>query len=219
VALFVTFEGPEGSGKSTQIQLLANVLRGDGYSVLMTREPGGTRIGNAVRSIVLDPLHTEMSQRAEALLYNAARAQLVDQVIRPALERGELVLCDRFGDSTLAYQGYGRKQSLARLTEIIDFATQGLTPDLTLYLDLDVRVGLERKRTGSGDAWNRIEEEALAFHERVRHGYLSMAATDPRWMVIDATQDLATVHAAIWGRISSLLESRNLAQPQNVTRA
>ncbi|MBK8047017.1 MAG: dTMP kinase [Anaerolineales bacterium] len=218
MALFITFEGPEGSGKSTQIQLLAGALRQAGQAVTVTREPGGTRIGNAVRTILLAPEHTEMSQRAEALLFNAARAQLVDQVIKPALARGETVLCDRFGDSTVAYQGYGRKQPLAPLEQIIQFATTGLTPDLTLYLDLDVRVGLERKRTGVGDAWNRMEEETLAFHERVRQGYLDLAATAPRWLVVDATQDVAAVQAVIWLRVRTLLATSGVTYSEVADR-
>ena len=155
MSLFITFEGPEGSGKTTQIGLLAAALTACGQSVVTTREPGGTRIGDAVRSVLLNAQHTEMSERAEALLFNAARAQLVDQVIKPALVRGETVLCDRYGDSTLAYQGYGHGQPLDPLRQLITYATRGLTPDLTIYLDLDVRKGLARKRAGAAEEWNR----------------------------------------------------------------
>jgi len=201
---FITFEGPEGSGKTTQIGLLAAALAGRGCSVLTTREPGGTRIGDAVRSVLLDAGHTEMSERAEALLFNAARAQLVDQMIRPALDRGQIVLCDRYGDSTLAYQGYGHGRPLEPLRRLIDYATGGLTPDLTIYLDLEAAAGLARKRAGSAGEWNRMEDKALAFHEAVRHGYLQMAAESARWLVIDAGQSVERIHTQILARVETL---------------
>jgi dTMP kinase len=200
VSLFITFEGPEGSGKTTQIGLLAAALTACGHSVITTREPGGTRIGDAVRSVLLNAEHTEMSERAEALLFNAARAQLVDQVIRPALARGEIVLCDRYGDSTLAYQGYGHSQQLDPLRQLIAYATRGLTPDLTIYLDLDVRKGLARKRAGAAEEWNRIEEKTLAYHQAVRRGYLEMAAESIRWLVVDADQPVESIHTQILAR-------------------
>jgi dTMP kinase len=203
LSLFITFEGPEGSGKTTQIGLLAAALAARGHTVLTTREPGGTRIGDAVRSLLLNSSHVEMSERAESLLFNAARAQLVDEVIRPALRRGEIVLCDRYGDSTLAYQGYGHGQPLEPLRRIIDYATQGLTPDLTIYLDLDVRTGLERKRAGAESEWNRMEQKALAFHQAVRQGYLQMAAASSRWLVVDANQLQEHIHAQIMDRLAS----------------
>lgn len=201
---FITFEGPEGSGKTTQIALLANALRARGQAVVLTREPGGTRIGDAVRSVLLNADHTEMSERAEALLYNAARAQLVDQVIRPALARGEIVLCDRYGDSTLAYQGCGYGRPLAPLRQLIDYATGGLTPDLTIYLDLDVRKGLARKRAGAAEEWNRFEKKTLAYHEAVRQGYLQMAQAGSRWLVIDADQTVEAIRAQILARVEAL---------------
>ncbi len=180
--MFITFEGPEGSGKTTQVALLAEWLRGQGRDVLTTREPGGTAIGDRVRSILLDPACTEMRAEAEVLLFSAARAQLVGQVIRPHLERGGVVLCDRYADSTLAYQGYGRGLDLAMLTAITAFATGSLVPALTIYLDIDVEAGLRRKQEHAGsDAsqWNRMEAEALAYHQRVREGYLAMASDQP----------------------------------------
>lgn len=204
MSLFITFEGPEGSGKTTQIALLADALRCQGRSVVTTREPGGTRIGDAIRSVLLNSAHVEMSPRAEALLFNAARAQLVDEVIQPALVRGDDVLCDRYGDSTLAYQGYGHGRPIGELRRLIAYATHGLTPDLTVYLDLDVHTGLARKCTGAGDAWNRMEEKALAFHEAVRNGYLTLAAESPRWLVVDAGHPVATVAAAIWARMEQI---------------
>lgn len=201
MSLFITFEGPEGSGKTTQIGLLAADLIERRHRVFITREPGGTAIGEAVRAVLLNPAHVEMSERAEALLFNAARAQLVDQMIRPALERGETVLCDRYGDSTLAYQGYGHGQPLEPLRRLIAYATGGLVPDLTVYLDLDVRVGLARKRIGAAEEWNRIEEKALAYHEAVRRGYLEMAAADPRWLVVDAAQPVDAIRQIILQRV------------------
>lgn len=207
VALFVTFEGPEGSGKSTQIQRLAAALEAQGLAVLATREPGGTAIGNAVRAVVLNPAHTEMSLRAETLLFNAARAQIVDQVIRPALAAGQIVLCDRYADSTLAYQGYGHGQDLASLRRLGDYATGGLLPKATVYLDIDVREGLRRKKAGAAEEWNRMEEKTLAYHQAVRRGYLELAAASPeRWLVIDADQSIEAIHQAIWARVWPLVQ-------------
>jgi dTMP kinase len=198
VSLFVTFEGPEGCGKTTQINLLAAFLRERGYDVLTTREPGGTRIGDRVRTILLDPASVEMLPTTEFLLFTAARAQHVGQVIRPHLERGGVVLCDRYADSSLAYQGYGYGQDLERLRAITRYATGGLMPDLTVYLDVPVAVGLERKEGGAGDAWNRMEQKDREYHERVRAGYLAMVAGEPeRWGVVDARGSVDEIQAAI----------------------
>jgi dTMP kinase len=205
LSLFITFEGPEGSGKTTQIGLLAAALVGRGHSVITTREPGGTRIGDAVRGVLLNARHVEMSERAEALLFNAARAQLVDQVIRPALERGEIVLCDRYGDSTLAYQGYGHSQPLAPLRQLIDYATRGIAPDVTIYLDLDVRKGLARKQAGAAEEWNRIEEKVMDYHLAVRQGYLEMATQSSRWLVVNGDQSVEVIHAQILARTVDVL--------------
>lgn len=206
MASFITFEGPEGSGKSTQIRLLAEALERSGSRVLVTREPGGTPIGNAVRAILLDLQYTEMSPRAETLLFNAARAQLVNQVIRPALQAGQIVLCDRYADSTLAYQGYGHGQSIDDLRRLGVYATGGLAPDLTIYLDIDVREGLRRKQAGAAEEWNRMEEKTLAYHQAVRQGYLVLAAADAqRWLVIDAGRPIAAIHDEIMRRVQSLL--------------
>lgn len=206
VSLFITFEGPEGAGKSTQIRLLSAALQQQGISVVITREPGGTEIGNAIRTLLLDPKYAEMSPRTETLLFNAARAQVVDEVIRPALEAGHLVLCDRFADSTLAYQGYGYGQDLALLRMIGGYATTDLRPNLTIYLDIDVRVGLGRKRGGSAQEWNRMEEKTLVYHQEVRQGYLALAAAEPqRWLVIDASLPLEVVHQAIRARLLAVL--------------
>lgn len=207
---FITFEGPEGSGKTTQIRLLDEYLGARGYATLATREPGGTRIGNAVRSLLLDPLHAEMSPRAEALLFNAARAQHVDEIIRPALDQGRIVLCDRFADSTLAYQGYGRGQSVPGLRSLIAFATNGLHPQLTVYLDVPAEVGLQRKQAAE---WNRMEAQALAFHRAVRQGYLTLAADEPeRWLIVDATKTIDEIHNAICSRVLLALRQKGVTQ-------
>ncbi len=204
--MFVTFEGPEGGGKTTQIRLLADWLRERGCDVLTTREPGGTRISNAVRAILLDPEHVEMRPEAEILLFSAARAQLVGEVIRPHLARGGVVLSDRFADSTFAYQGYGRQLDLDALRMITQFATGGLSPDLTICLDLPVAEGLRRKQGGELAEWNRMEREEREFHERVRAGYLALAsAAKERWLVVDAAQSVEQVQAAIKARVQQLL--------------
>lgn len=206
VSLFITFEGPEGSGKTTQIQLLAEALQRCGLQVLTTREPGGTRIGNAIRSILLDANNTDMSPRAETLLFNAARAQIVDEVIGPALDAGHVVLCDRYADSTLAYQGYGHEQDLAELRALARYATRGLLPDLTIYLDIEPAAGLERKQAGAAEEWNRMEERALAYHRAVHQGYLALAAAEPkRWLRVDAEQPVEIVHAQIGDRVEQLI--------------
>lgn len=198
MSLFITFEGPEGSGKTSQLHRLADLFREEGYDILTTREPGGTPIGDRVRATLLDPVHTDMEPSTEFLLFSAARAQHVAQVIRPHLARGGVVLCDRYADSSLAYQGYGHCQDLGVLRTITRFATGNLVPDLTFCFDVPVEVGLRRKAGGSGDAWNRMEQKEIAYHERVRAGYLAMAAEEPdRWVVVDATPDLDTVQATI----------------------
>lgn len=190
--VFITFEGPEGSGKTTQLHLLAPWLAEQGYPVLTTREPGGTPIGEAIRTVLHDPAHREMSPRAEILLYSASRAQHVEQLIRPALEEGRVVLCDRYYDSTYAYQGYGRGLDLEMLRVITAFATAQLVPDLTVYLDIDPEIGLQRRRA-SGPL-NRLDQEALDFHRRVRAGYLALMAQEPqRWVTIPADAPLEVV--------------------------
>jgi dTMP kinase len=182
--MFITLEGPEGGGKTLHIAPLAEKLRQRGYPVLTTREPGGTPIGDQVRAILTNLENKGMHPRTETLLFCAARAQLVEQVIRPALQQGMLVLSDRYADSTLAYQGYGHGYDLTLLRQMLDFATGGLWPDLTLLLDVDVETGLQRKR--GGGEWNRLDDYELEFHRRVRQGYQELARTQPaRWVVID----------------------------------
>ncbi|RIK38658.1 MAG: dTMP kinase [Chloroflexi bacterium] len=209
MTLFITFEGPDGSGKSTQVRLLADALETRGYPLVVTREPGGTRIGNAIRSVLHDRMHVEMSPRTEALLYNAARAQLVDEVIRPALAERKVVICDRFADSTLAYQGYGYGRDLMLLRQLIDFATGGLTPDLTIFLNIDPAEGLRRKQGDATEEWNRMEDKALAFHRAAHAGYLRLAAQEPsRWLLVDATEPVDAVHAIIWQQVVTRLPRR-----------
>lgn len=186
--MFITFEGPDGAGKSSQIEKLIARLAAEGYQPVVTREPGGTAVGDRIRDVVHDVRHAEMSPSAEVLLYSASRAQLVNEIIRPALAKGEIVLCDRYADSTLAYQGYGRGLDLEALQNLTEFATGGLTPDLTILLDIDGPAGLAR-RVEFGEEMNRLDLEALDFHERVRAGYLQLVAGDPaRWVVIDAAR-------------------------------
>jgi len=195
--VFITFEGPDGSGKTTQIRLLAEWLREQGREVVLTREPGGTEIGDQIRAVLHDPSNTAMGARAEILLYSADRAQHVAQLIQPALAAGRVVISDRYADSTLAYQGYGRGLDLGVLRTIITFATGGLAPDLTVYLDVTPEEGLQRRRLG-GDEWNRLDAEALEFHQRVRDGYLKLVEQEPeRWVVIDGARSVEEVEAEI----------------------
>lgn len=185
--LFITFEGIEGSGKTTQIKRLRNWLIDHGFETVITREPGGTVISEAVRTVLLNPEHEPMAATTELLLYAAARAQHVEELIRPALDAGVMVLCDRFADSTVAYQGYGRGIDRGVLDRLNNLATAGLEPDVTLLFDLPVHDGLQRALRGRiGD---RIEQESIEFHERVRDGYLELAKQFPdRMFVIEAEQ-------------------------------
>ena len=203
--MFISIEGPEGSGKSSQIPQLAVFLREQGHIVYTTREPGGTPIGDQVREVLTSMRNTTMNPRAETLLFCAARAQLVEEVIRPKIERGEIVLSDRYADSTLAYQGYGHGNDLDVLRLLLQFATGGLWPDLTLLLDLPVETGLLRKRSG-GSEWNRLDAYEVDFHRRVRQGFLAMAGAEPRrWRIIDATQPRQIVQMAMRAAIQERL--------------
>ena len=205
--MFITLEGPEGSGKSSQLPDLAEFLRGQGWDVLTTREPGGTPIGDQIRQILMRLDNQELHPRTEILLFLASRAQLVEQVIKPALRDGKLVLSDRFGDSTLAYQGYGHGLNLDTLRTMLDFATDKLKPDLTLLLDVNVEVGLQRKR--KEDEWNRLDAYALAFHQRVREGYHELCRQEPeRWRVIDAMQPKEAVQLALRQAVMQFLQEK-----------
>ncbi len=206
--MFITFEGPEGSGKTTQIRLLGEFLRAHGRRIILTREPGGTDIGDQVREVLTRLENTAMHPRTEILLFQASRAQLVEQCIRPSLEQGSVVICDRYADSTLAYQGYGHGTELQQLRLLLDFATGELYPDLTFLLDIDPEEGLKRKR--SGGEWNRLDAYALNFHQRVRQGYQELAAAAPqRWVTIDASQPVDQVQEIIRRVTSERLQNRS----------
>ena len=195
-AMFITFEGPDGSGKTTQFRRLAARLTAQGRAVLPVREPGGTELGESVRELLLQGRGGVMDARAELLLFCASRAQLVSERILPHLEAGGVVLCDRFADSTLAYQGYGRGLDLKVLRDVLNFATRERWPDLTLYFDLEVETALAR-RNADGEV-NRLDAESLDFHRRVRAGYLELAARDPqRWCIIDARPPADAVEHAV----------------------
>lgn len=214
--MFITLEGPEGSGKSSHIPYLIEYLREKGYTVFPTREPGGTSIGEQIREVIHDLKNAEMHPRTETLLYQAARAQIVEEVIRPRLEAGEIVLSDRYADSTVAYQGYGHQQDTEKVRTLINYATGGLVPDLTILLDLDVEAGLHRKQ--KADEWNRLDAYTVEFHQRVRAGYLEMVKQEPgRWVVIDAGQTWDAVQAELRKVIvNSLPNRRSGLQPDEV---
>jgi len=185
--ILITFEGPEGGGKSLQIQKLGEYLKNKGFRVLTLREPGQTKIGEKIRQILLDPENKKLVPEAETLLFEASRAQLVEEIIKPALVAEKIVLLDRFFDSTTAYQGFGRGLSVKEIEKLNMFATGGLKPDLTILLDLEVEEGLKRReKSGKKD---RIDMEGLKFHQKVREGYLEMARKNPRrWRIVDASK-------------------------------
>ena len=215
MGVFITLEGPEGAGKTTVAQHVAERLRAAGYPVILTREPGGTPVGDQVRQVLLTHHNADMTPEAEILLFSASRAQLVRQVIKPALERSTIVVCDRYADSTLAYQGYGRGLNLNVLRHITDFATGGLRPDLTILLDVEPEVGLARRRRASesGAEWNRLDNETLNFFQRVRAGYLALAREEPsRWRIVDASRPLEDVLEEVWRIVEVWLQDR-LRQP------
>jgi dTMP kinase len=195
--MFITLEGPEGSGKTSHIPHLVEFLREKGYTVFPTREPGGTSISEQIRDILHDMKNAEMHPRTETLLYQAARAQIVEQVIKPRLADGEIVISDRYYDSTIAYQGYGHQQNLDEVRALVKYATGGLTPDLTILLDLDVEVGLKRK-TQNEVEWNRMDAYTVEFHRRVRAGYQEMVKAEPkRWVVVNSEQAWESVQAEL----------------------
>lgn len=191
--MFITLEGPDGSGKTSHVKPLAEWLEGQGQRVHAAREPGGTAISEQIRTVLHDLKNTEMHPHTETLLYQAARAQIVEQVLRPKLADGWIVLCDRYANSTLAYQGYGHRQSLEDVRALVHYATGGLQPDLTLLLDVDAETGLRRRQNGGGE-WNRLDAYDLEFHCRVRDGYLELVKQEPdRWVVVDASQEWGIV--------------------------
>ncbi len=200
-AYFVTLEGPEGSGKSTQANMLADALMKRGVKIKLTREPGGDPVSEKIRNILLHGADDEITYRTELFLYLAARAQHTEKVIRPSLENGITVICARYIDSTTAYQGYGSGFDLELIRRLNDFATGGLKPNLTLLLDIDVETGLRRQRT-----WNRIERKSVEYHQRVREGFLEEARLHPdRIVVIDSSRDIKTVHDEIMKHIAKKL--------------
>jgi dTMP kinase len=206
--VFITLEGPDGAGKSSQAQLLADALRAGGRVVVLTREPGGTALGERIRSVLLDRQSTAHDPLADALLFNAARRQLVSEVVRPALDAGATVICDRFADSTLAYQGFGAGVPLATLRVLAEHATGGLKPARTILLDLPPDAGLERRAQGSAEDLTRFELEAghdIDFHTRVRQGYLRLAEDEPmRWRVVDGARDSQAVARDMLEAVSDL---------------
>ncbi|NDL67735.1 dTMP kinase [Anaerotalea alkaliphila] len=198
--LFITLEGMDGSGKSTQINLLEAYFKSRGAEVVLTREPGGTVIGEEIRSMLLNREYAEMAETTEALLYAASRAQLVEEVVRPALAEGKMVICDRFLDSSLAYQGIARELGVERVVSINDFALEGLRPDLTIFLDLQAEEGLKRKKDQKD--LDRMEMEKVDFHRKVSDAYRFLARQDSaRILQLDASQDQEEIHKAIVERI------------------
>jgi len=207
MALFITFEGGEGCGKSVQAKALYRRLSQSAIPARLTHEPGGTPCGNKIGRWLKWAKHTDISPLTELLLFNASRAQLVSEVIRPNLKNGMVVICDRYADSTTAYQSYGRGLDLEMVKAINDAATQGLKPDLTVLLDIPVEEGLARKRVKKQD---RFEQEDIAFHQRVREGYLKLAVNEPeRWLVIDATQPKENIAEIIWQKVRQLIRQKN----------
>ncbi|OIN97306.1 MAG: dTMP kinase, partial [Anaerolineae bacterium CG1_02_58_13] len=202
--MFITLEGPEGSGKTSHIPYLVEYFREQGHVVFPTREPGGTSIGEQIREILHSLKNTEMHPRTETLLYQASRAQFVEQVIKPRRAMGEIVLSDRYADSTIAYQGYGHQQDLEQVRALVHYATGGLLPDLTVLLDVNVEIGLKRKQ--KADEWNRLDAYTVEFHRRVRAGYLEMVRQEPsRWRVVDAGRAWKSVQEELRRVISSRL--------------
>jgi len=204
MALFITFEGGEGSGKSVQARALHRRLLRGAVPVLLTHEPGGTPLGARIGRWLKWARAVDMSPLSELLMFNASRAQLVLDVIQPALRSGEAVICDRYTDSTVVYQGYAKGLDLETVRRVNDISTGGLGPDLTVLLDIPAEEGFARKK---GEPRDRFEQEDAAFHQRVREGYLALAAAEPeRWLVVDAAQSRAKVGRDIWDRVHRLLE-------------
>ncbi|MBB6218707.1 dTMP kinase [Anaerosolibacter carboniphilus] len=206
--LFITIEGPDGSGKTTQMKKIEEYFTAKGYEVVITREPGGTRIGEKIREIILDKNHVEMDNITEALLYAASRAQHVAEVIKPAVENGKIVICDRFVDSSLVYQGVGRNLGVALVEGINQVAIQGIMPDITFLFKLSPQIGIQRKFSQGNE--DRLEREKIDFHRRVFEGYMQLEALYPqRIRGIDASRTIQEVHEEIIGHIEELLESRS----------
>jgi len=207
--LFITFEGIDSCGKTTQARGLASYLRRMGFGVLLTREPGGDRISEKIRRILLSKTNSEMTDLTELLLYEAARAQLTERIIRPALRQGKIVVCDRYADSSLAYQGYGRGLKKAMVKDLNRTATLGLVPDLTILIDVPVRISLSRKRKEKTKK-DRLEKERLEFHQRIREGFLTIARQNRRRVrVIDGREDIEGTWRKVKKVVESFLEKSN----------
>jgi len=212
MSLFITFEGPEGSGKTTQANLLADYLGEKGYTVNLTREPGGTSIGELIRDIILDPAHDKMYPRTELLLYLATRAQHVSEKIKPALEKGNVVICDRFSDASIVYQGMARKLGVKKVKDLNKYATHDLKPDLTFIMDVPVKTGLDEARFSSSPKWNtnsgdRIEQEDRSFHETIREGYRKLARQEPdRCLLLSRDQSIDKLQNLIQQEVREKLE-------------
>jgi dTMP kinase len=206
MCLFITFEGGEGSGKSLQTRALFRKLNRLSIPVVLIHEPGSTPLGERLARLLKWRQNANISPLTELMLFNASRTELLDEVVRPALKAGKIVICDRYTESTIAYQGYGRKINIDTIKNINDMATGGLKPDLTVLLDIPVNEGFARK---TGQEPDRFEKEARAFHQRVRKGYLQLAAEEPqRWLVIDATLSKEKIKQIIWEKVSDLLTKR-----------
>jgi dTMP kinase len=207
--IFITIEGPDGSGKTTILQMLAQNLANEGYEVVATREPGGIEIAEQIRKVILDPENTAMDSRTEALLYAAARRQHLAEKVKPALEEGKVVLCDRFVDSSLAYQGYARGLGIDEVYSINQFAIENMMPEMTLYFDVAPEIGLERINKNKGREVNRLDLEKLEFHQKVREGYLILANRfSERIVKVDASKDLNTVYEQAEAQIKELINSK-----------
>ena len=207
MSFFLSIEGPDGSGKTTQARLLADHLRQAGHDVLLAREPGGTPIGDQIRQVLFSLDNKGMSPESEFLLFSASRAQLVREVLRPHLQRGGVVVCDRFADSSLAYQGYGHGLELQMVQAVTRLATGGLRPDLTVLLDLPAEDGLARRKQGG--RWNRLDDYDLEFHQRVRQAFLDLAAVEPaHWVTVDAKPALEEVQREIQRAVGPRLAAR-----------
>lgn len=211
--LFLTFEGPEGSGKTTQAKRLSARLRSAGVDVVHTREPGGTQTGEAIREVLQHMnLNEPMFPETELLLFSASRAQLVRGVIQPALDKGQWVICDRFSDSTTVYQGYGRGMPMGKILDVNRFAMGGTVPDLTILLDVEVERGFQRLQTRNSEGrvgLDRMEREDLDFHRRIRNGYLELARERPeRFVVVDGSQDAEAVEPLVWAAVTARVGGR-----------